>query len=93
MSEVTERLQAYHDSGTTDGWPGLRAWLISYDFTPQDRYEDPQPGPLDERDWDHPFIDGSWDELDRARGRLITDAEYRQVADGRKAAAGASASP
>jgi len=86
MSEITERLQAYHDSGSTEGWPALRDWLIGYAFAPQRRYADPQPGPLEERDWDYVHTDGSWDEVDRARGRLITGEEFAEVVEGRRRA-------
>lgn len=78
MSEITERIQEYRDGGTD--WPTLRDWLVNYRYVTPVRYADPQPGPLDERDWDYPYVARSWDEMQRARahGRL-TDAEFYEV--------------
>jgi hypothetical protein len=89
MSEITTRIEQYLE-GATD-WPALRDWLVNYRWVTPQRYVDPQPGPLDERDWDHTYVVGSWDEMDfyvvgswdemdfmRAKG-LLTDAQYHEV--------------
>ncbi len=78
MSEITERIQEYHDEETD--WPPLRNWLVDYSYVTPARYDDPQPGPLEERDWDHTYVDGSWDEVQQARAHgLLTDAQYYEV--------------
>jgi hypothetical protein len=80
MSEITEKIQAYKASG--EGWPELLEWLAAHEYTPAKRYDDPKTGPLDEADWDYPFVDGSWDEVDKARavGDLTRD-EFAQVVE------------
>jgi hypothetical protein len=39
MSEITERIQEYHDEETD--WPTLRDWLINYRWGTPQRYDDP----------------------------------------------------
>ncbi len=78
MSEVTDRIRAYKQTG--EGWPELRDWLVAHKYGPAARYNDPQPSPLEERDWDHPFVDGSFDEVVRAHSRgELTHDEFDQI--------------
>jgi hypothetical protein len=79
MSEISTRIQAYHDGGRQD-WPALRDWLVAHRYTEPRRYDDPQPDGLEERDWQHSYVDGSWDEVERARNHdLLTAAEVMEV--------------
>jgi hypothetical protein len=78
MSEITIRIEQYHDGGSD--WPTLRDWLVNHRYVTPVRYDDPRVGPLDERDWDFPYVDGSGDELQNARTYgLLTNAEYFEV--------------
>ncbi len=78
MSEITTRIEQYRDGGSD--WPTLRDWLVNHRYVDPVRYADPNIGPLDERDWDFPYVDGSWDEMQQARSHgLLTDAEFYEV--------------
>jgi hypothetical protein len=84
MSEITEQIQQYHDKRTP--WKALRDFLVNFRYVTPQRYDDPQPGPTDERDWDHTYVDGSGDELQLARTRgLLTTAQYYEVLQGLEA--------
>ena len=84
MSEISSRIQQYRDGGSD--WPTLRDWLVSRHYVDPRRYADPQPGgPLDERDWDCIYVEGSssWDEVQKSRADLrLTDPQYREVSRG-----------
>jgi hypothetical protein len=57
--------------------------MLAHRYVTPKRYDDPQPGPLAERDWDHIYVDDSWDEVQKARtDRLLSDDEYREVSKG-----------
>jgi hypothetical protein len=84
MSEITSRIQQYRDGGSD--WPTLRDWLVDRHYVDARRNADPQPGgPLDQRDWDSIYVDGSssWDEVQKSRADpRLTDTQYREVSRG-----------
>ena len=91
MSEISSRIQQYRDGGSD--WPTLRDWLVSRHYVDARRNADPQPGgPLDERDWDCIYVEGSssWDEVQESRADLqLTDAPAdRQMHDRPRAVPG-----
>lgn len=77
MSEITTRIEQYRDGELS--WDDLRDWLVSHEYVTPQRYADPQPGTTAERDWDFPYVDGSWDEVQEARHTLLTADQYREV--------------
>lgn len=83
MSEVTDRIEAYAQDRSPEKWAVLRDWLTHHTFVTPQRYEpgtDPVRAAVDCLDWDHTHVDGSWDEVSRARMRdLLTKDEYLEV--------------
>jgi hypothetical protein len=77
MSEITTCIEQYRDGELS--WDDLRDWLVDHRYVTPQRYADPQPGPTAERDWDFPYVDGSWDEVQEARHTLLTADQYREV--------------
>jgi hypothetical protein len=78
MSEITDRIKQYKATG--EGWPELLEFLASHNYVVATRYDDPTITACDERDWDNPYVEGSWDEVTRADDRgLLTDDEFNQI--------------
>lgn len=78
VSVITDKIKAYK-AGTIP-WRDLFKFLTERKYVTPQRYDDPQPTIFEERDWDHPYVDGSWDEVQRARSQgLLTDAEFYDV--------------
>lgn len=79
-TEITERIEAYAP-GRPKGWAALRDWLVGHKYVAPVRYNDPQPGPTEERDWETEYpYPGSFDEVKAARDiGLLTRDEYGEV--------------
>lgn len=90
MSEITDRIQHYRDTG--QGWDELFRWLTTLTFPDPKRYQN-APNPVREEDW-YGDDDGTWDEVKRARnyGQLTQD-EYMQIVHERERLAKQSGAP
>jgi hypothetical protein len=74
MSEISTRIQAFHDTG--QGWDELKDWLASRRYPVPERFLQPR----DESDDAGGYTEGTWDEVNRCRNMgLLTDAQYQEI--------------
>lgn len=87
MSEITTRIEAYRqaagDQSRGPGWPELRDWLANHKYAAVQRYDS---GTATENamggvEWDNPHVDGSWDDVVRAKdtGKLTREEYYEMT--------------